>query len=78
MYMHNENEIFIQNINQKPEGRDHLGDLGVNRRIMLKLSLKGMRERERIGQLNDSQHIRENSFPWSSAVDIAFLGLKAV
>jgi hypothetical protein len=45
MYIHNGNEIFIQNINQKPEGRDHLGDLGVDRRIMLKWTIKGMWER---------------------------------
>jgi hypothetical protein len=43
--MHNGNEIFIQNVNQKPEGTDHLGDLGVDRRIMFKWIIKGMRER---------------------------------
>jgi hypothetical protein len=42
MYMYNGNEIFIQNINQKPEGRDHLRDLGVDRRIMLKWLMKEM------------------------------------
>lgn len=40
--MHNGSEIHIQDINQKPEGRDHLGDLGVDRRIRI---INGTRER---------------------------------
>jgi hypothetical protein len=36
MYMHNGNEMFMWDINQKPEERGCLGDLDVDRRIMLK------------------------------------------
>jgi len=38
--MHGKNDSYIQNVNWKTRGRDHLGDLGVDGRVILKLILK--------------------------------------